>query len=149
MANAAALIAKIDKLLIRFNPVVGQVYKRVVTRTGGDPITGRGSATAVVDTPFTVPPTIRSYVFGNLALKGGQLGNSVVLDNGASESIVDYIMNVSPTDITALELTNPHLTIVIDRGTHKEEFTIEGSDPVMIYGTDVMFDLLIRSKKRA
>lgn len=147
MSKASSLAAKINKVLTQVNPITGTVFKRVLTRSGGDPVTGKGVTVTTTDTSFSVPASLRQATYNNSSLNGSK--DSVKLVGTATANVVDYVMTVSATDITSSDLTNPDLTIVIVDGDYEEEFYITGSAPGIIYGEVVVNNILVRSKKRA
>lgn len=138
MARLDSIIKRIDKLLSKTRPFVGKAYKRVVTKSGGDSVTGRNAAVSVTDTEFSVPPAVRVVTADDAMHVIGTTVNPVT----------DLMMTVSPTALTATDLTNPNLVIVFKNGTFEEEFFIVFPNPAVIYGGTVVFDVLIRSKKR-
>jgi hypothetical protein len=138
MARLDSIIKRIDRLLSKTRPFVGKAYKRVVTKSGGDSVTGRNATVSTTDTEFSVPPAVRKVTDDDVMRIIGVTVNLVT----------DLIMTASPTALTASDLTNPNLIIVFKNGGYEEEFFIVSYNPAALYGGTAIVDALIRSKKR-
>lgn len=144
MANAASLIAKMDKLLTKFDISDRVVYKRVITRVGGDPLLGRPAAVTTNDVSLNPQPVVKYWGF--TARK--EYYQSVLLADGVGQT-GDVLLNpISSTCITRSELRNPDISFVLKDDTAEEEYTIVAVEPIAFQGVALAFNLLLRSKKR-
>lgn len=149
MSKASVITKKIDKALVKLNPFSGLVYKRFITNVGGDTVTGRGSTVEIVDVLITVTPIFRAATFNNATLRSSKYGNNQALvDPFTSSSLVDLVMTASSSAVSLSELNDPNMTIVAKRVNVEEEYLVSSYESTSIYGEDVMFDVIIRSKKR-
>lgn len=146
MANATGLINKVNAALRRTNPVDRTVYKRVITRSGGDPLLGIAGATVYTDVQIE-PPPIYSRIGRNIV--GGAV-SSEALDTGSSIVIGDdYQIMFSVSAVTKQELSNPDLQIVLKDSDNLEEvYRITDYETVPYAGQDVVLLAYMRSTSR-
>jgi len=140
VASANALISKIKATLSKVNATDRVVYKRVVTKSGGDPLLGRGVSVSTVDTLLDPQPAvIWPETMPTLMVSGASL-----VPAGAC------YMVVSASAMTRFEVADSTLTIVFkDTISNKEEqYNISGFTPQVFQGTDVAFECALVSKKR-
>lgn len=140
MGRAEGLLNRIDKLLNKSNVTDRVVYKRRITRTGGDPLTGRGfSSVTKTDTALNpVPAVVQASNFGT------QVVNGVVV-----QPLTDYVVYVSPNALSKSEITDKDVCLVFKSGSAEEEFFIHSYDTSVIEGSRVLFTVLARSKSRS
>jgi hypothetical protein len=138
MSRATALISKLDGVLKKYNLTDRTVYKRTVTRSGGDTVTGKGVVTVNTDVVLSPQPAVRQ-------LSQMDMYTGVA----AMAQIGDSVCTVSPTAVTRTELLNKNLLFVFkDASDNEEECFIVGFIPSALNGVDVAFDVVVRSKKR-
>lgn len=139
MALADSLIKTVDGLLTRFDATDRKIYKRIITRTGGDSLLGRPGSVTYKDTLLQPQPAVRVVTGRDVALA---LSSSVLVQVG------DYVLTTSVTTLTRDDLQSTNFVFVLKAGTAEEELVIIGYDPIAINGRDVAFDIVARSKKR-
>lgn len=140
MPSAASLQNKVNKLLTKFDVTDRIVYKRVITRTGGDILTGRGVAVAIVDTVLKPQPAID---------QSGGRGGPMVAAGAELAQLGDLVMLVSASAITRLNLEDPKVAFVLKAtGIDDEEFSVVAFDPLVTQGQAIAFNVVLRSKKR-
>jgi hypothetical protein len=138
MPSATSLISKADSLLTRFNATDRAVYKRTITRTGGDPLIGKPASVTRTDVKLNPPPAVsRPNPNDPLIIAG----NTVV-------PATDYVLLVTPTALTRAELGNKDLMIVFKDGSTEEELAVVAYTPEPFQGMDVIISVLVRSKKQ-
>lgn len=142
MALADRLIKKVDKILSKFNLTDGRgdVYKRVITRTGGDSLIGKPSTVVKTDTLLSPPPAVQVIDLSIVNVKRGYNPNVIV--GGVVVAAGDYIVRLSPTAVTEEELTNPDFCLVF--GT--EERSVVSFDRTVVNGKTVLFNVDARKK---
>jgi hypothetical protein len=139
MATANSLIKKIAKAMAKYNVTDRAVYKRVQTRTGGDPLTGRGVVVTHIDTLLSPQPVVSAI--GTAPLVG--TSSTVLAPNG------EYRCSVVSSALSRAELAKPELVLVFKDAQGVEELLyVVGFEPAVINGTTVVFDLVLASKKR-
>jgi len=139
MALADRLRSKLDGILKRFTVTDRVVAKRITSSTGGDPLTGRGATSTVVDSVLDPQPAVQVASKEYPLVVAGQ-----VLSADA-----DYFVTVSANSLTRDDVTNPNLSITFtDSAGRVEELFIVGFSPTMLNGSDIEFSLILSSKKR-
>jgi hypothetical protein len=141
MGKAAGIITKLNAVLNKVGPPTRTVYKRVVTRTGGDDLIGRPGTVTNADTLLDPQP-----FYSDLDKEAAEL-------NGTGAKIYmpdDKRVIVSPDSMTYAECTNPNLFIVLkDSSGVEEQFLLVDFKRISIEGVDVALVLIIRSVRRA
>ena len=136
MANVDAIVTKVARVMAKMNVCDLPAYKRVVTRSGGDPLTGRGVQTATVDTLMDPPPVL-SPSRNMMDLSGDAL---------AQVGLKPYIFSAKA--ISRAEVQDPNLSIVFKSASGEEVLFILTYDPILMQGTDIAFNVVLSSKKR-
>lgn len=149
MASAKGIIAKLNTALNKVNVSDRVVYKRVVTRSGGDDLLGRPGSVDYTDTKLVPPPAYQRLgrnIVGNNAPAVLTLGSS-----GSDMQVADdYAIVISPTSMSRAELSNPDVMIVFKDSAGKEEvFRISDFEPQAYQGIDIVTTAYLRSVKRA
>jgi len=148
MSRAQGILNRVNGALRRTFPQDRTVYKRVVTRSGGDDLIGRGVAVSTVDTLLDPQPTYQ------------RLGRNIVGDHVDAESVLgaagskvevadDYSCLFSSTALPLADLNNKNVTIVFkDSAGNEEIFRITDYTPVSFQGTALIYMAFLRSTKR-
>lgn len=139
MANATALISKVDRLLDRLNVSDRRVFKRKITRVGGDPLIGKSASVTSVDTQLApVPAVTRPSANDPLAISGV-----------AVVPVTDYLLYVSPTSLSSAEIQDKDTVLVFkDEANKEEECVIAAYQPLVLKGAVINYVVLARSKRR-
>lgn len=139
MSRATSLVNRVAGVLDKVNANDRVTYKRRFTHSGGDALTGRGVSTGSQDILLAPQPAVRALgPYDSFYLNG----NSVVQSG-------DQVCTVSSLAITRDELADKDMALVMkDALGNEEEFFLCAFNPSMFGGTDVVFELLIRSKSR-
>jgi hypothetical protein len=137
--NAKALTKKLDKVFNKFQVTNRAVYKRLLSRGGGDPITGAPGTITKTDTKLEPQPVV-SYSPVTQA--------DMILVQSAFNPLTDRILYLSPNSISESELRNSNCLIVFKDGSSEEECVVVNVVPSVISGANVMLSALIRSRKR-
>jgi hypothetical protein len=138
MAIANSLIAKFKRIMTKYNVSDRLVYKRVLTRSGGDPLLGRGGSVMAVDTILNPQPVVGAGVRGPLVGSGNTLYTTG-----------EYVCTVLSTAMTRAEVTSKETALVFKDSLGVEEVLyISSFQPSVIEGVDVAFELVLTSKKR-
>lgn len=139
MANAAAITAKLDSILRRFNITDRAVYIRRSQQSGGDPLTGRGVTTENRDTLMDPQPSVV------VAAKNYPL----VIAGDALSPDAEYLLTVSATAMTLEDVSDPSVSILFRNAKNQdEELFITGFQPSFLNGQDISFSLVLSSKQR-
>jgi hypothetical protein len=138
MSKATSLISKVDRLLTRYNLTSREVYKRTITRTGGDALIGKPATISKVDVKLTPPPSVEF-----VSMRDGQMvvGNAMAM-------LGDYVCLCSPTAISKTDLSNPNVLLVMKAGSAEEECDIVGYNESVLEGQAVVYEILARSRKK-
>lgn len=146
MSLAASYIKKVDSLLKKYgNPSFG-IYKRTITRTGGDSLIGRPASVTTVDTLFTPQPV---YARGMRRQVGGTDANDVVTNNSSVVIVQSYEMLFSPNAITLTDLENPNILLAFkDSLNNIELYRIEDFEPFGMTSTVVGWLVFATSMSR-
>lgn len=147
--TAASITARLDAVLNKFAPPNRTAYKRLITRVGGDPLTGIDVHTTVYDTLMVPQPyysrTGRERLPGNHAV-----GEDFVASSGAQILADDYLFVISPTAMALDELQNPNLLIALKDGAGGEEtLRLLDYEPASMSGQDAAYVCYMRSTKHA
>ena len=138
MSKATALLSKVNVILTKFQATDRAVYKRIITRAGGDLLIGKPATVTNVDTLFSPQPAVfRPHP-----------NDPLVLASTSSVLATDYKLIVSGSMVTRAELANPDLVIVFKDGSAEEVLHIVGWKPQALNGIDVAFSILAGSRKR-
>lgn len=140
MSRATSLIAKVGNVLTKVNATNRDVYKRIISQSGGDPLLGRGVLTDTQDILLVPPPAMRVV---------GPEDTFLLTTKGVTPDGT-LILTVSPDAISRQELEDPAMSIVMkgDSEDNEEEFFISAYNFDAFQGIDVLYELLIRSKSR-
>ncbi len=140
MGRAAGIITKLEAVLAKVGPPRRAVYKRVVTRAGGDDLIGRPGTVTNADTLLDPQP-----FYSSLDKEAEEL-------NGAGTKVYfpdDLRLVVSPNAMTYAECQSPNTFIVLkDANGVEEQFLIVYPKVLSIEGTDVALIVIIRSVRR-
>lgn len=138
MGSATVIISKVDRLLSKLNATERPVYKRVITRTGGDDLIGRGSTATHEDTLLSPQPVMTKIS-----------ETSQILASGSSNlQIGDWVMTASPTALTQTDLLSKDLLIVFKEGTNEESLRVLSFDAPALYGQALAYNVFLRSIER-
>lgn len=146
MSRATAIISRVGNILRKVNPVSKKVYKRIVTRTGGDQLLGRPASVDYKDILLDPPPTylrISKNIVGPSAV-------SELIDVGGLAAVGnDYQLTVTSESISADEFSNSDLLIVFkDLDDNEEVFRITDYEPIAFEGTVIIIAAYIQSIQR-
>jgi hypothetical protein len=137
--NAEALTKKLNKVFNKSLVTNRAVYKRLLSRGGGDPVTGAPGTITKTDTKLDPQPVVSYYPISQ---------SDMVLVGSTFNSLTDRILYVSSTSMPESELRNPDYLIVLKEGISEEECVVANVLPSVISGTNIMFTVLIKSRKR-
>lgn len=139
MANASGIINRIGRILNKVQATDRDVYKRLLVRSGGDSLTGRG---VVADTQdILLKPIPEIHVLGP--------EDSFVLTTNGVTPDGSFVCTVSSAAISRDELEDPDMSIVFkDSNNNEEEFYIASFNFDVFQGQMIDFQLLLRSKQR-
>lgn len=146
MAKVDGIVRRLDKALTKTQALDTKVYKRFVTRTGGDSLIGRYGSSSMTETLLDPQP-----IYGRLGrnVVGDAAPSQAVLADNATRIAVDYQIILSPTAITTAELDNDQLLIVMKDGRGNENiYHLTDYEPVAFNNKDVMYIGYIRSAAR-
>jgi hypothetical protein len=138
MSKAASLISKVDRLLTKYNLTSREVYKRTITRTGGDALIGKPAVVTKTDVKLSPPPSVE-YV----SMRDGQ-----VVVGSALAMLGDYVCLCSPTSLSKADLANPNVLLVLKLGSAEEECDIVGYNESVLEGQPVVYEVLARSRNK-
>lgn len=145
MSLATRLTAKADKLLTKYQVTDGRdLYKRVITRTGGDDLLGRPGTVSVVDTLLDPPPMVETLSFQRANHARNFLGRIGTTDSIAL--IGDTFCTISITALSTEELENKDLVFVFKGGPVDEEMNVITYDAAVVNNVVVVWYVLLRSK---
>jgi len=148
MPSAQGILSKLRVALNKVNVVDRTIYKRVVTRTGGDPLIGRPASVSYAETKISPPPAYQ------------RLGRNIVGDNAPAELVIsssggsnqvadDYAIFFSAESITRAELDDPDVMIVFkDSAGNEEVFRVTDFEFQPYQGIDICVTAYLRSTKR-
>jgi hypothetical protein len=146
MANPTSILKRVNRAFRKFNPPAQYAYKRLNTRTGGDPLIGRSVSVNKTDTlldpqPIYTRPT-REEV--------GMYKIHTLLAGTSVEPAADWVLTVTATAMSLAELQNKDMQIVFKNadGSGEEVFNILDFDSTGFKATDMLYDMKLRSVKR-
>lgn len=139
MSRAAQILAKMNTALRRVGPADRTIYKRVISRTGGDDLIGRKVSTGITYTDTLLDPQpvyerLSRYVVGPRAL-----GKEVA---GAASADVEnqYMVTFSASAISRNDLLNENMVFLFkDTSGNEEQYVVNDYEPVALNGVDLMF----------
>lgn len=145
MSKRSKILTKLDKVLNKLNVYHGDVYKRVIHRSGGDALLGKGGIVSKEDILIVPKPALFYPKY-----QGISQNNDPYIVGNVSAQIGDVILLVSYNAITLEEINNPELCfVVVDSDGFEEEFYIIASDKnIHIEGQRVVYMFLLRSRVR-
>jgi hypothetical protein len=146
VSRATSIRDRAAKLLGQFQVTDRPIYKRVITRSGGDALLGRPGTVVKTDTLLNPQPAV-TYPLEQVT-KETLAKNLLVLSGGDRVSVGDYILLVSPNAISKEDILNPDVMFVFAPGAKEEECYVVQLLPSVMNGIDVIFNVLIRSKAR-
>lgn len=127
MSLAQSLTKKVDSILKKYATPSSSVYKRVVTRTGGDSLIGRSTTVTTADTLMSPQPV---YARGMRRQVGGTDAEDITTSSNAVTVAQSYEMLVSPNAMSLSELRNPDVLLVFkDTLGNLEVYRIEDYEP--------------------
>lgn len=139
MSRASSISNKVVQALKKVVATDRDVYKRLIVRSGGDPLTGRNVSLDTQDILLNPQPAVRIVGTSDAFL----LTSTGVAPEGS------LICTVSAQSMSRQELTDKDMTVVMkDAFGNVEEFFIAGFNPAVFGGVDIAFQLVIRSKSR-
>ncbi len=139
MSKATALRDKIGKVLNKVGASDRTCYMRTYTRLGGDPLLGRPGSVYTQDKAIVPTPAI-------VALSQQDM---IALSGLVQVQMSDLMMIVSSLAITKEDLSNKDLSIVFaDDSGAEEEYSIAYYVPAVFGGTAIVYNVLLKSKKR-
>jgi hypothetical protein len=146
MGRADLILAKTKSALNKVGPSDRQVYKRVVTRTGGDSLIGRGGTITHVDTLLDPQPLYQRL---GRNIVGDSAPSQELLNNGSNRIADDYQVTFHPDAVSQADLNNKDLLFVFRDASNRDEiFRVTDFEPVAINGKAVMFVGYLRSTAR-
>lgn len=149
MSRADGLLTKVNNVMRKFAPLTRTVYKRTVTRTGGNDLIGRAGTTTVVDTICDPQPVAEQM--GRTAMAGGRLSpvESLMISTGQRTADTWKVL-FSPNALSLTELQGKNLQLVFkDASGNAEVLEIFDFEPTGMNGTTVLITVYARSIKRA
>jgi hypothetical protein len=152
MASAASIIKKVTKILNKVGPPSRLAYRRTITRTGSDPLTGRVGNVVYSDILLSPQPYYRRL--GRERVPGDHAQSQDTLDpTGRVELADDWQFIFSPDAITVADLEDPDFCIALidasfETTNNAEMFRLIDTDSPMIYGEEVVFICYMRSVSR-
>lgn len=148
MSRADGVIRRLDAALNKVAPPTRTVYKRTVTRTGGDALIGRPGAVAYTDVELKPQPF---YARLGRQIVGSQVPAELIINSAGTNDFVadEWIIIFSPTSISLAELSNPDLVLAFkDTAGNTEVFRITDTEPLGFSNQAVMYVSYIRSTER-
>jgi hypothetical protein len=147
MANPTAILRRVNRAFSRLNPPSpDKVYKRVVTRTGGDDLTGRPGSVTNTDTLLSPQPIYSRPMREEIGL---YRTHTLLAASTGVEPAANWVMTVSPTAMSINELSNKDMLIVTkDVLGNEEVFLIQDYETTGFSGVDILYDVRLKSIKR-
>src|SRR6185437_606388 len=126
-------------------PPGSTVYKRVITRTGGDSLTGRPATITNTDTLLAPQPV---YARGMRRQVGGADAQDV--DNSSGVRIAQrYELTVSVNAMSMTDLENPDVLILLkDDLGNQDLYRIDDFEPIAMQGTNISWLVYITNITR-
>lgn len=139
MSRATSIINRIGRVLNAVKATDRDVYKRLIVRTGGDPLTGRG---VVADTQdILLDPVPEVHVLGP--------EDCFVLTPNGFTADGSLVCTVSSQAVSRAEIQDVDMSVVFkDSDNNEEEFFIADFNFDVFQGELIDFQLLLRSKQR-
>lgn len=140
MSRATSAIAKISNALRSVNATDRVVYKRLLSRVGGDPLIGKPTTVTVLDTVLSPQPAV-------FAVNQEQVKNAT---SQASMSLGSYKIIASSESLTKDDLETSNLSFVLKNvaGELIEELFIKSYTPYILDGVVLAWNIFAVSKKR-
>jgi hypothetical protein len=148
MSRATALLAKVNSTLRKFTPLTYNVYKRTITRTGGNDLIGRAGSTTTVDTKLDPQPYYE--MIGRQPVSGGRARVETAATSTGERTLDDYKFMFSPDSMSFAEMQSKNVMLVFkdSNGVEKELLQILDFRPVAMNELVVAIVLFARSVKR-
>lgn len=145
MPSAQSIINKVNRALSKTGPYSRTVGKRVITRTGGDPLIGIQPQVTYTDTVFSPQPYFSRI--GREHIPGGHADWYQYIDANGNQIVADdYEVIFSASMITLDDLENPDVLLTFtDSKGNVEPLRITDPTPLAIFGGDVAFIVYVRS----
>lgn len=145
MPLAASLQRKVDRLLTKYAPPFCTVYKRIVTRAGGDALIGQAVVVTNTDTLLVPQPT---YARAMRRQVGGSDAEEVSTPVGARVAN-SYEMTVSLLALTEADLQNQDiLFLFVDPSGVQEIYRLDDFEPMGVSGQPVAWLVYVTSVSR-
>lgn len=138
MSRATSLIARLNKISSALNVTDRVVYKRKITRTGGDPLIGAPASVSYTDTKLSPQPVVDTPASDH----------PLILSGNIMAPLTDLLLLVSPTALLLSELQDKDIVLVFKSGTTEQEYFVHTYLPYALNGIAVAYHVLARSKKR-
>jgi hypothetical protein len=148
MGRADAILARVNTVMRKVAPLERTVYKRTITRTGGNSLIGRPGAIVVSDVAFDPQPV--ATMIGRESVSGGHTNVEHILQGSGSQGTADeYRILFSANAYSRTELANKDILIVLkDASGNEEVLIILDVEPIGMNGTDIVYTVFARSTKR-
>jgi hypothetical protein len=148
MGRADAILARVNTVMRKVAPLERTVYKRTITRTGGNSLIGRPGAVVVSDVLFDPQPV--ATMIGRESVSGGHTTVEHILQGSGSQGTADeYRILFSANAYSRTELANKDILIVLkDASGNEEVLIILDVEPIGMNGTDIVYTVYARSTKR-
>lgn len=145
MSLYSRLQPKVDSRMNQFQVTSRPVYKRLVTRVGGDQLIGRPGSVTRTDTLLSPTPVVQFMDSTSITQSNR---NPIVVVGSERVAAGDYVVYISSSAITETELLNKDVLIVFKGNTPEDERNIAAYDPIVVNGMILTFVVLLRSKTR-
>lgn len=149
MPSAAGLLSKASATLRKFAPLNRQhAYLRVITRTGGDPLTHKAGTVSTEDTKFDPQPTFERT--GRQHLPGGHFKWEIVQGSDDKGKLADDFEFLFSADaITYDQIYDPNNQIVLkDASGNEDVMSISDAEEIGLSGTDICYVVYTHSVRR-
>jgi hypothetical protein len=138
MALSDSIIKRMDAALRRVGPMRRDVYKRVITRTGGNDLIGRAASITTADTKLNPQP---------FYMDNG--GSEMLVSTGGDVQATDYTFVMSPTAMTLAEVQNKNTFLLLkDSAGNIEMLRITSYEPTDFQGAVVEISITATSVSR-
>jgi hypothetical protein len=146
--NPQSLVNKLDGVLGKYAPPDRTATKRLLVREGTDELTGIPGTQTSEDTVFAPQPFYSRL--GREKLTGGHARFENVVNAAGSQMLADdYIFIFTSTAMSADDLANPDIVVVLTADNGAEEtFRLVDFESAGFSGQDVAYICYMRSTKR-
>jgi hypothetical protein len=136
--NADSLIRKIDKISDKYLVTNRAVYKRLLSRGGGDPLIGVPGTVTTTDTLLSPQPIVPAALSQE----------DMLLLAGSLQPATDTVLYVSPTAMSEDQLKDPDYVIVFQTADSEEVCKVVKVAPLVAVGEALLFIVVARSIQR-